>query len=140
DPNKFFTNAQFENNIIMNVNNTPGIKTFIMARNASLTTQLAPFGCWLGTSETMTTVSQLSVFPNPSATIVTISLPQNWNLGDCFLQIYDVTGNVISTENILNFDNNNYLIATERMANGIYLLSVTNGNGENKRTPIAVIH
>lgn len=140
DPNKFFTNAQFENNIIMNVNNTPGIKTFIMARNASLTTQLAPFGCWLGTNETMTAVSQLSVFPNPSATTVTISLPQNWNLSDCFLQIYDVTGNVIATENILNFVDNNYLIATERMANGIYLLSVTNGNGENKRTPIAVIH
>ena len=45
DPNKQFTNANFDSNIDFDMGNIPGIKDFISVRRASLNTQLQQFGC-----------------------------------------------------------------------------------------------
>ncbi|MEW6468493.1 MAG: CotH kinase family protein, partial [Bacteroidota bacterium] len=79
DPNKFYTNQQFEDNQSMNVNvvgpgggNFPGLKSFIANRRNSLTASLAPYGCYLTVDEGNET-ELILVFPNPASEQLSIS-------------------------------------------------------------------
>lgn len=135
---KSYTNQQFEDNINMTVNNTPGIKSFITARSASLSSQLAPFGCWLGVTEN-TNAATLSVFPNPANSTTTIALPSNWNTADCTLQLFDMTGRQ-NEANYVSSEANKYILATDGLANGVYLIFLTNSNGEKISGRISVAH
>ncbi len=140
DPNKFFTNQQFEDNLTMNIGNTAGLKPFITARAASLSTQLQPFGCWTGVPENNSASQALSVFPNPSSSSATIVLPSSWILTDCTIHIFDAQGREISNENLESSSNNSYVLSTENMTNGIYFITLTNGAGERMQSRLSVMH
>jgi hypothetical protein len=140
DPNKFFTNQQFEDNITMSVGNTAGIKPFITARAASLSSQLQSFGCWTGITENNQVSESLSIFPNPSSSSATIVLPASWNPNECVLQVFDATGRETSTENLNLSSNNSYTLSTVSMANGIYFAALTNKAGERVESRFSVMH
>ena len=78
DPNKFYTNQNFEDNQVMNISTTgpgggnfPGLKSFITNRRNSLMSSLAPFGCYLGVGETSADIS-FALFPVPASDIIHI--------------------------------------------------------------------
>jgi hypothetical protein len=137
---KSYTNQQFEDNITMQVNSTPGIKSFISARTTSLTSQLSFTGCWLGVTEANSNAQSLSVYPNPSSTSATIVLPAAWNSDDCTLNMYDAAGRIFEMENASKEENNSIRFETSGLANGIYFLKVTNASGESLQTRISVMH
>jgi len=98
DPNKLYTNQQFEDNQTMNLNiigpgggNFPGLKTFITNRRASLTNSLAPFGCYLGTKEN-TPQDFITVHPNPAESQVSIVSAEN---GGAMISIVNLLGEVV---------------------------------------------
>ncbi|HET6991905.1 MAG TPA: CotH kinase family protein [Bacteroidia bacterium] len=140
DPNKFFTNQQFEDNITMNVGNTAGIKSFITARATSLSSQLQPYGCWTGVTENNPAPETFAIFPNPSSSSAAITIPSAWNMADCELRVFDATGKDISTENLISSSNNSYVLSTVTMANGIYFVTLTNSAGERMESRLSVMH
>ncbi len=76
DPNKFYTNAQFEANIKSTVTSgftIPGLKSFLANRRASVVTQLVSNGCFMGTQELQDQSSTFQVGPNPNNGQFTIS-------------------------------------------------------------------
>jgi spore coat protein H len=140
DPNKFFTNQQFEDNLTTDVGNTAGLKPFITARNASLTTQLAAYGCWLGTIENTAESQTLAVFPNPSSNSATVTLPGGWRAADCTMTIYDATGKIVETNPAALSGNTGYTIPTAELANGIYFLVIVDSSGKSINTKLSVQH
>ncbi|CAN5852912.1 hypothetical protein BH11BAC7_BH11BAC7_23360 [soil metagenome] len=117
---KSYTNQQFEDNITMQVGGTPGIKSFISARVASLTTQLAFSGCWLGTQALSDATPTISIYPNPAQDAVTLILPAASNASQ--LKVMDVNGKEIENISISQVASDTYIISTSEMANGIYFI------------------
>ncbi len=67
DPNKPYSNQNFEDNISMNVmGNIPGLKSFIANRRASLVSELSVVGCNMAVSENSAYELQFTITPNPS--------------------------------------------------------------------------
>jgi len=73
DPNKPYSNQQFEDNITMNVmGNIAGLKSFIANRRTSLISQLTAYGCNMGVNESAVYGLQFTVNPNPNNGVFTI--------------------------------------------------------------------
>lgn len=97
DPNKFFTNQNFEDNLTMNItvvgtpggNNLPGLKSFITNRRNFIQTEIAAYGCNLGMEENVTE-NTLSVWPNPAEEVLNFSGIEQLN--ECHLQVFNVLG------------------------------------------------
>src|SRR6185436_3328588 len=73
DPNKQFTNANFDSNIDFDMGSIPGIKDFISVRRASLNTQLQQFGCSPVGEEEPVGENSLNIYPNPFSETATFS-------------------------------------------------------------------
>jgi len=65
--------------------------------------------------------SKIEVYPNPATDFVNIVNAINSNI-----QLYDVLGNLIATDNVTN---NNYSLNVANLAKGTYVLKITNGEG-----------
>lgn len=114
DPNKFFSNVNFEDNLENTINvpgtpggsNIPGLKSFIANKRTSVTAELIPYGCYVGLEENVSL--NVSVFPNPATDYIQIS--GIGTDGDYSLSIYNslgqeilskvLTSNVVSLEGI----------------------------------------
>ena len=127
DPNKFYTNQNFEDNQIMNLNivgpgggNFPGLKTFITNRRASLTTSLAPYGCYLGVNEN-SEIDFFTVFPNPSSDNITISTTEENK--EITITITNILGQIVCSETFLN---SAITINISELPSGIYTLNYDN--------------
>jgi len=95
DPNKSFTNQNFEDNINMNVmGNIPGIKSFITNRRTSLISQLTSFGCNMGINESTVYGLQFMVNPNPTSGVFQIQVGnEQLAVGNEYkIEIYNVMG------------------------------------------------
>lgn len=139
DTMKFYTNQQFEDNMTMNVNQSAGLKPFITARHASLTSQLSAYGCWLSTAETATENSAASVFPNPSSTTATVQLPAGWHAEDCILHLVDPAGREVET-GATTAGNAALVFSTEKLSDGVYFGSITDASGALVYFRFAVQH
>ena len=117
DTMKFFSSQQFEDNRNMNVGNTPGLKPFIAARVASISSQLAGL-CFTNVSESESS-AEVALFPDPSNLQLyvtskdkSISSFKIWNaVGECLHK---------SEDNL-----NRLTIDVSNFANGIYFYSVS---------------
>ncbi len=71
DPNKMYSNTQFETNINAPVGGgmgqIPGLKGFVTARRNALETELAGFGCTMVVETEGSVSNSVSLYPNPSA-------------------------------------------------------------------------
>lgn len=121
DPNKPYSNQQFEDNITMNVmGNIPGLKSFIANRHASLVSQLMAYGCNMGTDE-LHLSNSFQAYPNPNSGVFTIA-------GDKFpvqIKIYNSLGQTIHEQTL-----NNILrtVTLNEATSGIYFYRIFSEN------------
>ncbi|HEU4719224.1 MAG TPA: T9SS type A sorting domain-containing protein, partial [Bacteroidia bacterium] len=146
DSLKFYTNQQFEDDMTMDVQVPggpgggwiPGLKNFIAARNASMTSQLAPFGCYLSVNEIVPSPS-LSLFPNPGNDLVTVTLPSGWTTSNSTLHVFDFSG-----REILNDDRRDgktsFGMDVSSFADGLYLVEIRREDGTSLSSRMIVSH
>ncbi|HTL82452.1 MAG TPA: CotH kinase family protein [Bacteroidia bacterium] len=146
DTASMYTPQNFEDNIVQDIQiiGGPGggwicgLKPFITARNASLSSQLQPYGCWLGVNE-QTVSNSLAVFPNPASDIANIQLPSAWNISDCALTLIDMTGKEIAVGNLTVADHS-VSFSTASISNGLYFVNVKDRNGNSASVKFSVSH
>ncbi len=118
DPNKQFTNANFELNVDHDFMNYPGIKDFITNRRASLTTQLIALGCSaLQLEELKETGFKFQIFPNPFDQSATVEF-DNPQHEDFDLMVYNPVGQLLLS--IENIKSDHVKIERRNLADGIY--------------------
>ncbi len=72
-----------------------------------------------------TTETNLQIFPNPSSGVVHVSISQS---GSYQLELMNILGQVVFTENIRSTDNESIRVDLGHLASGVYLLNI---RGEN---------
>jgi len=98
-----------DHQVYYNANNTFVYSEFQAALNAAIQ----------GASVPEVSNRKISIFPNPASTQLSVSLPDQ----NGFLQITDMDGRVVLSQNTKNFVE---LISIETFANGLYSLSFVN--------------
>jgi hypothetical protein len=134
DPNKFFTNQQFEDNLEGDINvpgtpggsNIAGLKSFINNRRNSLAPQLSSF-CTLGITEKEEI--QPLLFPNPTSDFLHIQLDQQ---GTNLVEVYDLMG----IQRYATSFQQELLLDTRQWQPGMYFLQI---NHSANRYPFVVI-
>jgi spore coat protein CotH len=121
DPQKQFTNQDFENNITMDVGNVPGLKPFVNARRAALTSELAAYGCYLSVPE-QTGSGELAIYPAPASDEVTIELPATER--EITLVITNMLGQEVMRSTAANTDRLKLDISS--FPQGIYTVHINN--------------
>lgn len=114
DPNKFFTNGDFETNINFDLGNTPGLKPFIPVRiNAVLPVLISAGYSPLNYGDLINTNYFIQVFPNPAKEIVCVYNSELefslYNIDGKFLQTFSGT-NQITEINISDLSDGIYLL------------------------------
>lgn len=136
DPNKFYSNADFETNLTSDIvgsgpsgGNILGLKDFITARRASLETQLAPFGCYLSINEANSFAEAFSLYPNPVSDMLWVNAPLSWSNTGYTTEIIDAIGRAVST--IAHAPGTaSFVISVSDLAPGLYILNVKNEAGK----------
>jgi hypothetical protein len=124
DPNKFYSNTQFETNINSNITsggNIPGLKSFLKNRRASVITELGANGCFMGTQDAEATENKFQVYPNPSNGQFSIS-------GEKFpvqLQLYNSLGELI-LETAVN--SKQEIVHLKKVNSGVYFYRILSEN------------
>ncbi|WP_175620948.1 T9SS-dependent M36 family metallopeptidase [Chryseobacterium schmidteae] len=104
----------------LGVNASAGTKTSINDQEQDFT---VPTECILSTSETDGVKNVgISIYPNPAKNEFYINFPSN-TLGKVDVEIYDMSGKLISTENKISPESKKG-ISTSRLINGTYLVKV----------------
>ena len=104
----------------LGVNASAGSKTNINDQVQDFT---VPAECLLSTSETGAVKNiGISIYPNPAKNEFYINFPSN-TLGKVDVEIYDMSGKLISTENKISPESKK-AISTSRLINGTYLVKV----------------
>ncbi|MGO4710178.1 M36 family metallopeptidase, partial [Chryseobacterium sp. 2TAF14] len=104
----------------LGVNASAGSKTNINDQEQDFT---VPAECFLSTSETGTVKNVgVSIYPNPAKNEFYINFPSN-TLGKVDVEIYDMSGKLISTENKISPEAKK-AISTSKLVNGTYLVKV----------------
>ena len=81
----------------------------------------------------------MSVYPNPATSTATISVTLE-SSNDVTVYVYNMVGAVVSTQahNGVNGENK-FVLATEGIENGQYILKVALGNGATKQIAFNVL-
>ncbi|MCU7613284.1 T9SS-dependent M36 family metallopeptidase [Chryseobacterium sp. GMJ5] len=117
----------------LGVNASAGVKTNI---NDQVQDFSVPSDCVLATEEVISVKDQtISIYPNPAKNEFFINFPKN-TLGKVNVEIYDMSGKLISTENKFSPDSKNP-ISTDRLVNGVYLVKVS-GLGINSTSKLMI--
>ncbi|WP_228446341.1 T9SS-dependent M36 family metallopeptidase [Chryseobacterium sp. 18068] len=104
----------------LGVNASAGSKTSINDQEQDFT---VPAECVLSTSETNAIKNVgISIYPNPAKNEFYINFPSN-TLGKVDVEIYDMSGKLISTENKISPESKK-AISTSKLINGTYLVKV----------------
>jgi spore coat protein CotH len=127
DPNKFFTMAQFNQNINNDINDMgeiySGLKSHINARHNSAVSELANLGitnsCNLGIEDNIE--AYLNIYPNPVTDGITLAMAPE--LGEsCGLEIYNTEGKCVRT--VLHAMDQQYIDMSD-LNPGIYIVRLT---------------
>lgn len=131
DPNKMFTNQQFEDNIEIAIyvpglpggGDVAGLKSFITARRDSLWLELVNYGCYQGLNDYNTTTDDVSVFPNPVIDILQAVVNySDGSLPDYYI-LSDITGREILAGKI---QTSSFQIDCNEIQSGTYFLNIDN--------------
>lgn len=131
DPNKMFTNQQFEDNIDSTLviiglpggNTVAGLKPFITNRRDSLWMELADYGCYEGLNDNAFPAGEVSVFPNPVTGIVYAEVNYKDGSFPDYYTLSDITGRKISAG---NFHKSSVSIDCTEIKSGTYFLNIDN--------------
>ncbi len=134
DPKKFYTNAQFEQNLTQEISTggggqppfvIAGLKQFISARRAYLMSQLVSFGCTATNSAEIASQPSVDIFPNPSSGLVSV---KSASFDIAKIRVFDFKGHLIA-ESRLDGSNSTVRMDLSRVNNGFYLVYVQSNNG-----------
>jgi spore coat protein CotH len=131
DPNKMFTNQQFEDNIEMAINvaglpgggDIAGLKSFITARRDSLKLELEQYGCFLNIQEIEMQAPLVTVYPNPASDHMYINVSNPDGKTAFEYTISDITGRMLFSGNSTE---NQITLNCSEMSSGTYLLNINN--------------
>lgn len=138
DPNKMYSNQQFEDNIDSTItvtggpggNDIPGLKSFINRRRTAVQTELAALTCPTAISEVENSSTGFNIFPNPTNGKVWLRIT-NWNESRNFgtneeleLRIYNLFGQEVFKSTIRNPQSEMQV----DLPNGIYFVRLQDTN------------
>lgn len=130
DPNKFYSNQQFDQNIEQTVLSLHGIKPFIQQRGQNLLTQIGTTTCnTLSIAEEDQPV--FSVFPNPSQSNFYLKLPTH-KVGIKTISLSDACGRSVQFETMNQADR--IAISILDKIPGVYVLRVVLGDETSATT------
>lgn len=123
------TSGQGTPHINIHLDNTPGGYAIMIPyidacgtqRIAGLQGQIVDNGCQGSNTQTSIDQRQLSIFPNPTANIVNISLPSSIKLAATYIKITDTYRKTIYSKNVASY---NSKISLSNFANGIYIIEI----------------
>jgi hypothetical protein len=126
DVNKFYSNANFETNIVSDLTLGggpgggvfPGIKSFLTNRRESIAADLGANNCLVSVDENSKN-ENFNLFPNPFSTIVTINQMED----NSTLQIFDISGSLVYTSPLKSTTES---INLDFLPKGIYCVNVKN--------------
>jgi hypothetical protein len=119
DPNKQYSNANFDYNIDNDLGGIPGLKDFVLARRTSLIQQLNALG-YVGAGIVNQSDLSFTVGPNPATDFITIAdLDANKTYS---INLSDLSGRVVSSKNVAK--QNEVKLERKDFANGIYILEI----------------
>lgn len=124
DPLKMYTDAEFNTNVNSDLGSTPGLKSFISNRSASVLGELTALGftnCPAITTAALEDVQnelQITLYPNPVST--TFFIEGNFEIPST-LEIKDATGKTVYTVKLIG---NEQEINVEELKSGIYFYHV----------------
>lgn len=134
DPNKFFSNAQFETNLTSTVTvmgpppnggNYPGLKNFIANKRIAVTSELAAYGCNVSVEENSSL--NISMYPNPANHFVYIEGIEN--LEDYQLHFYNSLG-----QEVMNIIPNSTSISLDGLdGNGLFMVEIVQSSTGHKK-------
>jgi len=117
----------------LGLNASAGLKTSINDQSEDYT---VPADCVLSTQETSSVKDNtISIYPNPAKNEFFINFPKN-TLGKVNVEIYDMSGKLISTENKISPDSKK-VISTSNLVNGTYLVKI-NGMGIDATSKVII--
>ncbi|GIV27412.1 MAG: hypothetical protein KatS3mg027_1226 [Bacteroidia bacterium] len=134
DPQKFYTNSQFETNIHSNITvgsfNIPGLKSFILNRRNSVVSQLAMNGCIMGISELSNTYD-FQIYPNPCQSEFYISIPDDFNYSEFQFTVNDLMGKEVKSTLIKISDEKRVMVNLGELSSGVYFYSISSFENNN---------
>lgn len=117
----------------LGLNASAGLKTNINDQSENYD---VPADCVLSTQETSSVKDNaISIYPNPAKNEFFINFPKN-TLGKLNVEIYDMSGKLISTENKISPDSKK-AISTSNLMNGTYLVKI-NGMGIDATSKVII--
>lgn len=117
----------------LGLNASAGLKTNINDQSENYE---VPADCVLSTQETSSVKNNaISIYPNPAKNEFFINFPKN-TLGKVNVEIYDISGKLISTENKISPDSKK-AISTSNLVNGTYLVKI-NGIGIDTTSKVII--
>jgi len=117
----------------LGLNASAGLKTNINDQSENYD---VPADCVLSTQETSSVKDNaISIYPNPAKNEFFINFPKN-TLGKVNVEIYDMSGKLISTENKVSPDSKK-AISTSNLVNGTYLVKI-NGMGIDATSKVII--
>jgi hypothetical protein len=129
DTLKSYSNQNFEDNIVMDINlaggpgmggNFPGLKPFITARRNAVITELSANGCNVGIKE-VEAAKKITCFPNPASDFVSVDFEGELSA----LSVYSIEGKVL----FQSFAQNKNKINVSLLSPGVYFIKLqSNGN------------
>jgi spore coat protein CotH len=130
DPNKMYTNQQFEDNINANITTTggpgggqiPGLKSFISNRYNNVKAELSNNSCFVNISDGKTEDLDIIVYPNPFSETAEIFIKSGENDIVTF-SLFDITGKKLDNAIISN-ENGRYIVNGEYLLSGVYWLGI----------------
>lgn len=141
DPNKFYSNANFETNIESDLTlggpppggTFPGIKSFLTNRRESIAAEMSANGCVVSVSENGYNPQGIIVYPNPFEQFLQLRSEQNIQE---FI-ITDVTGSVVLQKAV---NNTSFEVYTGDLSKGVYILTVKNAKFETLMNKTLIKH
>ncbi len=121
DPIKFYSNADFDNNLTNDVGITMGIKSFISARRTWLISELFSNGCYVGVNETTADANAIIVYPNPANDFISVDLKSNDNT----ICIYNTLGQEVYKQESVGSSVN---IDISAFSEGVYLIKANDNS------------
>jgi spore coat protein CotH len=129
DSLKPFSNLNFENNLMTNMGNTPGLKSFITNRRNSLISQLTANGCLVDIEENAASGNGIYIFPNPVIDDLNIKSADGGTDGLAMhissVTIYDITGRPITNTEYPDTYSGNTVINVANLKSGLYLVRLS---------------
>jgi len=137
DPNKQFTNANFDFNLDHDMGNIPGLKDFVSARRNNLGVQLVNLGYnALAVNEIAGITADFNVYPNPAGEIIFIDNNSISGSPPVFMELNDALGRSVISKTLLPSGTTSMNLPA--LPGGVYFCLISNRNGILKRERLII--